>query len=75
MKREPISKVVEDVREYILGYYTQHEYMPTLAEIAGHFSKNGKTYSREWARLCLKELERQGKIEVVPRKHRGILLK
>ncbi|MCH7541555.1 hypothetical protein IH981_02125 [Patescibacteria group bacterium] len=70
MTRIPISKVALDVWAYILGYYTDNGYMPTLSEIATNFNRTS-----EWARLCLKELEKQGKIKITPRKHRGILLK
>ena len=75
MARLPLSKVAEDVWAYILGYYTDNGYMPTLGEIAGNFTKDGNTYSKEWARLCLKELQKQGRIKITPRKHRGITLK
>ncbi len=75
MSRKPISKVAEGVWAYILGYYTDNGYMPTLGEIADNFSKNGSTYSKEWARLCLKELQKQGRIKITPGKQRGITLK
>lgn len=75
MARLPISKVAEDVWAYILGYYQDEGYMPTLGEIADNAGKDGITYSKEWARLCLKELQKQGRIEIDPGKHRGIKLK
>ena len=74
MAREPISKIAQDVYTFVLTYRDDNGYMPTLGEIAANFTRNGDTYSKEWARLCLKELEKQGKIKVEPRKHRGILL-
>jgi len=74
MAREPLSKVAQGVYAFILTYRDDNGYMPTLGEIAGNFTRDGNAYSNEWARLCLKELEKQGKIKVEFAKHRGILL-
>jgi len=74
MNRLPKSVAAKEVWIYILGYYGDYDYMPTLDEIAKNFSTDGKAFSKEWARLCLKELEKQKKIKVEPRKHRGITL-
>ena len=68
-QRLPIQKVVQDVWAYILGYYQDNGYMPTLEEIGREFDK-----TKQWADLCLAELEKQGKIKVIPNKHRGIQL-
>lgn len=72
MKRVPIQETAKKVFAFILGYYGDYEYMPTLSEIAEHFSTRDKKYSRQWADYCLKELVREYKIKVVSRKHRGI---
>ena len=48
--------------------------MPTLEEIAEEFSTRTHSYTKEWARFCLKELQAQKKIKVLRYKHRGIEL-
>lgn len=68
--RRPLSAIADDVWAYILGYYTDHKYMPTLTEISLNFEKKSKS----WASNCLEELERQGKIKIDRYKHRGIEL-
>jgi hypothetical protein len=76
MAETPFKKTAENVYGYILGYYTDNEYMPTLQEIAGRFTnrRTGDHYTRAWAKLCVDELVRQGKVKVEPRKRRGIVL-
>ncbi len=74
MARLPFSKVVEKVWLYLLGYYSKKGYMPTLEEIAEEFSTRTHSYTKEWARFCLKELQAQKKIKVLRYKHRGIEL-
>lgn len=70
----PKSKAAEMVYIYLLGYLNDNGYMPTITEIHENLSKDGMGFSRQWAWMCLKELENQGRIKIVPRKHRGILL-
>ena len=67
MTKEPISKTAKRVESYLLGFYAQNEYMPTLAELAQAFGR-----SREYMRRCLLLLEAKGRIKKIPRKHRGI---
>ena len=76
MAEIPFSKTVENVYGYLLGYFTDNGYMPTLQEIAGRFTnpRTGDCYTRAWAKQCIDELVRQGKIKVEPRKRRGITL-
>lgn len=74
MARTPISKVAEGVWTYVLGYYKDNGYMPTIKEIGDHAGEDGVIRSKEWARLCLLELQKQGRLEVTPGKHRGIKL-
>lgn len=72
--RKPVSVSAQKVWEFLLHYYAEYSYMPTLREIADHFSVDGSKYSHEWARYCLRELERQGRIKVEFQKMRGIKL-
>jgi len=65
----PRQKSALDVWSYLLGYFEDNGYMPTLFEIAQRFD-----ICREWARQLVLELERQGKVKVVPNKHRNIVL-
>ena len=69
MKRTPFEILTQDVWAYVLGYFNDNGYMPARAEIAARFSK-----SRQWAHYALVELERQGKLKLLPNKHRGIVI-
>lgn len=67
--RIPASERALQVKAYILGYYTDRNYMPTQREIADYFGK-----TRQWADFCLGELERMGHIKIEKGKMRGIFL-
>ena len=72
----PKNKFANKIYIYILGYYNDNDYFPTLQEIANNFTnKNtGETYTKEWARQMCNELVKQGKITIDKRKWRGIRL-
>jgi len=57
---------------YLLKYYNDWGFMPTLQEIADNAFDKRKT--REGARYILQQLERDGKIKVESNKNRGIRL-
>ena len=57
---------------YLLSYYNDWGFMPTLQEIANNAF--GRRMTREGARYVLRQLERDGKIKVEPGKNRGIRL-
>ena len=65
----PFKKSVEEVYSFILGYETDNGYTPTLLEIGERFER-----TKQWAVYARNELERQGKIVVKPRRHRGIVI-
>jgi len=55
---------------YLLAYHSDWGFMPTLQEIADNAFERKMT--REGARYILKQLEKDGKIEIEPNKNRGI---
>lgn len=74
ISRLPFQKVVQEVWAYILGFDADNGFAPTLLEIAHQFTnkQTGTVYSRHWAWLCVRELQRQGKVNVRPKQLRGI---
>ena len=76
MTRKPFEEIVNEVWAFVLGYYQDKGYMPTRSEIAGNFTnkQTGNKKTRQWAHLCLAELERQGRIQIIKNKLRGIQL-
>jgi len=69
MHRIPKKAIARNVLAYLLTYFEENGFMPTLFEISERFN-----YTREWARLMVQELERQGRVVVEPHKPRGIKL-
>ena len=74
LKKAPIERTAKEMWVYLLGYFTDNEFMPTLKEIADHFSTEGRHYTTEWARYVLAVLVRQKRIKIVKYKNRGIRL-
>ena len=58
-----------DIWAFILGYWEDRKYTPTLNEIGWYFGK-----SRQWAQYFVKQLEADGKVKVVPHRIRGIVV-
>jgi len=67
--RQPLQGRAQEVWAYLLGYFEDNNFMPTLQEIGDRFGK-----SRQWADQVVAELERQGHIKTDPRKLRGITI-
>ena len=60
---------------YLLGYFEDNKFMPTLEEIAIYFNNiNGTNHGREWARHHLKQLVKDGRVRIDKHKTRGIKL-
>ncbi len=57
---------------YLLGYYNDNEFMPTLQEISDNAID--RKLSRQGAKYILLQLEKDGKIKLEPSKIRGISL-
>jgi hypothetical protein len=73
--RIPFNRSANEVLSYLMGYFEDNGYMPTRSEIAAHMSrKRDRTYTSEWARWVLAHLERQGRVRIDTRRHRGIVL-
>ncbi len=72
-KAQFIEKRKKDAWAYILKYYTDNGYMPTLREIGESAFQDHLT--PEGVKYILKGLARDNKIELIPRKPRGIVLK
>ena len=58
---------------YLLDYYIDWNFFPTLREMAENAFREDKL-SYEGARYILKLLESDGKIKIIPKKRRGIEL-
>ena len=72
-RKEKFKKRKRELWAYLLGYYVDWDFMPTLQEIADNaFGKVKLT--REGARYILLGLEKDGRIEIIPNKKRGIKL-
>ena len=72
-RKEKFKKRKRQLWAYLLGYYVDWDYMPTLQEIADNaFTPNKLT--REGARYILKGLEKDGMVKINPTKKRGIEL-
>lgn len=57
---------------YLLEYYNDNNFMPTLDEISRNAFDN--KLSRQGAKYLLHRLEKDGKIKVEPKRMRGISL-
>lgn len=74
LRKKPKSRpagaaIAADVHKFILTYYKQHGFMPTLTEISDNWK-----HPKQWAFKYLRVLEAKGKIKLVARQHRGIVL-
>jgi len=72
-RKEKFKKRKRELWVYLLGYYVDNNYMPTLQEIAENAFGEVKL-TREGARYILKGLEKDGRIKINARKRRGIEL-
>lgn len=73
----PIRAQTGWVYAFLKAYYRKHGYMPTQTEIATaepDRKRGAPIKSKAWVRDVLKELVRDGKIRMNPRKHRAIEL-
>lgn len=61
--------IAANVHKFVLDYYKQHGFMPTLTEISDNWK-----HPKQWAFKYLRVLQEQKKIKLVPRQHRGIEL-
>ena len=73
-RAEKFKKRKRELWAYLLGYYVDWGFMPLLKEIAEEAFKPAKL-TREGARYILKGLEKEGKIEILEKKKRGIVLR
>lgn len=72
-RNEQLEKRKRQCWVYLLGYYVDWNFMPTLREIATNaFGENKLSY--EGARYILRLLKADGKIDIIPGKRRGIEL-
>ena len=72
-RKEKFKKRKMQLWAYLLGYYVDWDYMPTLQEIAENAFGEVKL-TKEGSRYLLKALEKEGKIRINPKKRRGIEL-
>ena len=73
--RMPLAATASIIYPYLLGYFQDNGFMPTLSEIATFIKqKTGIGVSRQMVVNYLREIEKQGKIKVAPGKLRGIIL-
>lgn len=74
-KRVDGDEMAEKVWSFILGYYTDIGYMPTLQEIADNFNRQRtEPHSRQWAHYYVAKLVKAMKIKYADGKTRGIEL-
>ena len=72
-RKEQLEKRKRQLWVYLLGYYVDWNFMPTLREMADNaFGEDKLSY--EGARYILRLLEKDGRIKINPRKRRGIEL-
>jgi repressor LexA len=67
---QPLSAVTELEREilrFIVGYVVEHEFPPTIREIAGHIERNTAT-----TKYHLDRLQEKGRLVRAPNIPRGI---
>ena len=72
-RKEKFKKRERQLWAYLLGYYVDWDFMPTLKEISEN-AFGGVKLTREGARYILKGLETDGRIKIIKRKRRGIEL-
>ena len=72
-RAEKFKKRKRQLWAYLLGYYVDWDFMPTLQEISENAFK-GVKLTREGARYVLKGLEKDGRIKIIEKKRRGIEL-
>lgn len=67
--------MTDEVRDFIKAFHMENDYMPTLQEIADHFSDGlEKRHARQWAFHYVQLLKKQKRIKVQAFKNRGIEL-
>lgn len=72
---KPTYESVNHIWVYLLGYTSDHDYSPTLEEIAWYLEeKNNYRVSKERVRQLCSILVQNGKITIARYKHRGITI-